>query len=899
MYKIILLFLSLTAFAGNDFHYWDKNLADLQLDMNPLELRNRAGCAKDSLLPTKSAFLMLDNTTAAKAAYRLAKVTGQDSDVVTKELIKSFRLKVLNLTERIHHKLMTRQLPILPVIKSSNHIPGKYKAIAQSCFEQRECAKLDTYMEKLWANSERSESPVSKIIKNYEIDNFHSEENYFNQKKVNGNNRLTCFKLKKFSPLQAHLFGTKPDREVLQKMAESLKDADQFVGECTADEPTNLKVSGYQFDIQGVNEKYWNKKIGFDYWNSVKLYLAWAFQNVKVVKPTYERIIANSKAADTILFTSNGCKSIDTPECSNDYLAKNVLREMGKNDYKQRALELDVLSPIVEGAQDSLLDDPFTEVNTDIFDLARRENADDWIESLFNNFSKTKAFIKNKLVSSLSFYTIIDKKVGIHKLKNDLVSYYSKTGLKSNEIKNDLYYLCSEAAMVSHENFSFAKKHINLIKESGFIDTLDLIFHGQSLEALFEDYEIMMDSTREFCRSLDQKNIWDDSFSIDKSGYAQWYLDKVVGKGKLKSTSGEKLNALNKKPYLAYSSTGTTICESPSACIRKSISHILEVSRASYYASTFWNAKNKTKTSEMFNPYAERVACQVYDPFYKQKSVMTNFVSDLSQAAMSAFTPGVIYTKFNLRPGHVTSFNKMVKDGKILFDKKYKKQSVQMELVADFGPLLGVPCAVSVTGKKNYGYDAYHFAGISVGMCSHRDESQINVYSASEIDNLDADQGTGCFSCRLNFEAASSTMAYFNYKIGPIYYLVRSFVRLFKGFKDPHNIPRDWEINVRHLTNTYRRFGYIPKKCTKSLIKGRSCLGSSKEEKAVDYLQARYDVKIKAEKKRFNSMQFMVEGCSKPVTVRFSGRNNNDDFNDHGSRVSSVKVPNGCKLERK
>lgn len=892
MYKFILLFLSLTVFAGSDFHYWDKGLSELDLDMNPLELRNRAGCAKDSLLPTKSAFLMLDNTTAAKAAYRLAKVTGQDSNQVTKDVIKSFRKKVIYLTETIHHKLMTRQLPILPVIKSSNHVPSYYSSMIKSCFEQKHCKELDYYLKRLWKNSELNESPVSKIIKNYKIDNFHSEDNYFNQSKVDGNSRISCFKLKKFSPLQAHLFGTKPDREVLQKMAESLKNTNDYLGSCDQeDELTNLKVSGYQFDIQGINEKYWNKKIGFDYWNSMKLYMAWAFQYVKVVNPSHETILKNSKAAETILFTSNGCKSIDTPECSNDYLAKNVLREMGKRDFRRNALDLDVLSPIVEGAQDELLEDPFTEVNTDILDLARRENADQWIESLFDNFGKTKAFIKNKLVSALSFYTILDKKVSVHRLKNDLVKYYAK-GVTTQEMKNDLYYLCSEAAMVSHESFSFAKKHISLIKESGFIDTLDLIFHGQSLEALFDDYEILMDSTREFCRSVDQKKIWDDSFKLDKSGYSQWYLDKVMPKSKLKSTKDEKLKALNSKTYLAFSSNNAVICESPSSCIRKSIEHILEVSRASYYASTFWNAKNKTKTSELFNPYAERVACQVYDPWYKQKSIMTNFVSDLSQTAMSAFTPGVIYTKLSLRPGHVTSFNKMVKDGKILFDKKYKKESVQMELVADFGPLLGAPCAVSLTGKKNYGYEAYHFAGISVGMCSHSDENQINVYSASEVDNIDPDQRTGCFSCRLNFESVSNSMAYFNYKVGPIYYLVRSFVRLFQGFKDPHNIPRDWEINVRHLTNTYRRFGYIPKKCTKSLIKGKSCLGNSKEEAAVDYLQERYKVNIKAEKKSFSGMKFLVEGCSKPISVSFNHENNT-------SGVRNINIPSGCELEKK
>jgi len=892
MYKIILIFLSLTAFAGNEFHHWDKDLAGLQLDMNPLELRNRAGCAKDSLLPTKSAFLMLDNTMAAKAAYRLAKVTGQDSDLVTKSLVKDFRKKILVLTKEIHNKLMTRQLPMLPVIKSTNHVPSRYKAIAQSCFDQSECKRLDSYMSDLWKNSNLRESAVSKIIKNYEVDNFHSEDNYFNQKKINGHNRLTCFKLKKFSPLQAHLFGTKPDREVLQKMAESLKKADTFVGSCEdEDDLSSLKVSGYQFDIQGVNEKYWNKEIGFDYWNSVKLYLAWAYRSIDIVKPAHERILKNSNAAQTILFASNGCKSIDTPECSNDYLAKNVLREMGKRDFKKNALDLDVLSPIVEGTQNTLIEDPFTEVNTDILDLAQRENADKWIESLFSNFSRTKAFIKNKLVSALSFYTILDKKVSVQKLNNDLVSYYAKTGLTSSEIKNDLYYLCSEVAMVSHENFSFAKKHINLIKGSGFVDSLDLIFHGQSLEALFDDYEKLMDTTRSFCKSLDQKKIWNNEFTIDKTGYAQWYINKILDKTKIKSTSSEKLKALNKKPYLAYAKTGKVICESPSACIRKSVEHILEVSRASYYASTFWNAKNKTKTSELFNPYAERVACKVYDPWFKSKSIMTNFVSDLSQAAMSAFTPGVIYTKFNLRPGHVTSFDKMVKDGKILFDKKYKKQSVQMELVADFGPLLGVPCAVSVTGKQNYGYDAYHFAGISVGMCSSKEDSEINVYSASEIDAVDPKNGAGCFSCRLNFESVSNSMAYFNYKIGPVYYLVRSFVRLFKGFKDPHNIARDWEINVRHLKNTYRRYGYIPKKCVKALTKGKSCLGSNKEEQAVDFLQQNYDVSIKAEKSTFGKMKFLVNECNAVITV-------NTNTKTKLSR-RDVKIPSSCKIGRK
>ncbi len=883
MIKLFLtLFIVSNISAATDFHSWDKDLADLSFDVNPLQLRNRAGCAKDSTLPTQSIFLLVDNTTIGKAAYRLSTLTGQDPEETTKLAIGAYRKKLILLTNIIFKKISNRELPILPNLTSALHLPSRYAQIVKNCFEQENCPELNEYIEKLWGNSELATTPVKKIINNYKIDNFHSEESYHD---LGNRSRISCNLLKKFSPIQAHLFGTKPDREVLQRIASSLDETAEYIGSCESSEIENLKVAGYQLDVRNLNDSQWNK-VGFDVWNSLKIYLSWAFKNISLVDSSYELIIQSTQTEDSILLVSNGCKSIEVPECSNDYLSKSVLSQMAQDNFKKTALDLDVLSPVVSGAQDIMLENPFTAVNTDILDLATREDANKWIESLFNNFSGTKAYIKNKLISALSFYTILTKRVSVTKLSNDVNRYYSNADFTDEKIKNDLYYMCSEVKFVSSETFSFVKKNIALIKETKFVDSLKLMFNENSLEEVVSDYESLLTDVGSFCDSLDSELLWGGEYKVDRSGFMQWYLDKTLKKKNLKSTNDEKQVALNKRPYLSYSATGNVICHSPSSCVRDSIAHILEITRATYYASTFWKSKQSATSSDIFNPYSERVACKVYDPWFKTRATITNFTSDISQAVISRFTPGVLYSKFTLQPGHVESFNSMVKDGKILFNKNFKKEKVMMELVSDFGPLLGVPCAVSVAGKYSDGYNTlYQFNGVSVGACTAKDSSQIIVNSASDISTPDADVKSGCFSCRLNFESVSNTLSFFNYTIGPVYYLVRSVVRLVKGLSDPDNIAKDWEIDLNHLKNTYRRFGYIPKSCVKKLTDGKACLGSSREEAAVDALVSKYKVTITAESKTFfGNYRFKIKECAKPVTVSF----NND---------RSADIKTDCKLE--
>ena len=268
----------------------------------------------------------------------------------------------------------------------------------------------------------------------------------------------------------------------------------------------------------------------------------------------------------------------------------------------------------------------------------------------------------------------------------------------------------------------------------------------------------------------------------------------------------------------------------------------------------------------------------------------------MSQAALSVATPGVIYGRLDLSPGRVTSFNQLVEDGRISYDNRYEKSKITASLVADFGPLLGVPCAVAISGTPNNPYDQYRFAGVSVGACNSVDDNNLNVRTASDIDPNARNVHSECISCQLNFESVVSSLTSASSQVGPTFFLFRAVFRLYKGLKDPDNIPRSWETNPNYVSETYRRFGgVIPKKCVKSLRKGKRCLANSCE--------------IKVAKKVTDSLRGTIEEISVPrfgyATVKLSTCNKKIKVNVNRSQdgsscgLSKVKVPSSCSSIRK
>ncbi len=907
---LLFTFITSTDVFASDWMSVDSD--SVKFDLNNMRFSNRARCALDSKDPTDTSFLLVTNTDIAKAVYRLAKLRGEDTDTLTKYGIEVFRYSVVQMIQLIHEKIMNRELPLLPadISRDDLHIPGNYKNVMANCRNDEYCSDLDNYIEKLWKITSKNTSASGKVVQFYTVDNFHSKDSYILEKNFENKKRhteLKCHYLKKFSPLQAHLYGTKPDRSALESIAKAALDSGKYLASCDDFEAqTNLEVAAYQLEIPNLKEKRWEDK-GFDYWNSLKLYFSWAFRNapeMQQIASPFASVFKGIAIEDSVLIVPNGCKSITVPKCNGDYLAQQAMREFAKEDFRETALNLDVLSSVPEGPQDDLLSDPFTSVNVDELDLGGFANAEAWLANFKENFTGTRALMKKKLIHAISTLNITKANISpenISKLLEKRFSSLLKDSKSTDtELKNDLYYLCAEYNFADHDEFSFLKGKLKILRETTLIDGLAADISENKTKELFDFYSVIAEKVMSGCAALNQKGIWDESFTLDKTGFSPWYIQKVY-ENKFKSTAVEKNKTYleTNKPLIAWKTYAQTnkleevVCANSSDCSRKVLKSIIDLYSVAQYASTFWNLEQEIKTPALFNPYAERTACKVYDPWFKTKSILFNLFADMSQAALSVATPGVIYGRLDLKPGQVTSFNQLVKDGRISYDTRYDKTKITTSLAADFGPLLGVPCMVSIAGRANSPYDNYRFGGVSVGACNSNEDNNLNVRTASDMDENNNRSHSECISCRLNFESVASSLTHLSSEVGPSFFLFRAVFRLYRGLKDPDNIPRSWEANPNHISETYRRFGEIPKSCVSSLRKGKRCLVDSCEEKIAETLTEELSGNI--ERITFagtSGALVKMSSCDKPVTVKLY--RNSTSHNKSSCRVGKYKVATKC-----
>lgn len=911
----LLLGLTFTLQISSQAQDWmSADSESVNLDLNNMRFSNRARCALDSKEPTNSSFLLVTNTDIAKAVYRLAKLRGEDTDTLTKYGIEVFRTSVVQMIQLIHQKIMNRELPLLPadISRDDLHLPGNYKSVMANCRNDEYCSGLDDYIEKIWNISSKQISAAGKVVKFYTVDNYHSKDSYILEKNFENKERhieLKCNYLKKFSPLQAHLYGTKPDKAALESIAKAALNSKEYLAECDDfKSQTNLQVAAYQLEIPNLKEKKWEDK-GFDYWNSLKLYFSWAYRNapeMQEIAYPFASVFKGVAIEDSVLIVPNGCKSITIPKCDGDFLATQAMREFAREDFRENALELDILSPVPEGPQDDLLADPFTSVNVDELDLGGFANAEAWLANFRDNFAGTRALMKKKLINAVSTLNIAKANISAEKVSNLLEKRFSS--LISNpedsnaELKNDLYYLCAEFNFADHDEFSFLKGKLKLLRDTTLIDGLASDISENKTKQLYDYYSKIASKVMSGCAALNQKGIWNDSFTLDKTGFSPWYIQRVY-ENKFKSTYTEKLESYleNNKPLVAWNafsnskSLSDVVCANSSDCSRKVLKSVIDLYSVAQYASTFWNLEQEIKTPALFNPYAERTACKVYDPWFKTKSVLFNLFTDMSQAALSVATPGVIYGRLDLKPGKVTSFNQLVKDGRISYDTNYDKAKITASLAADFGPLLGVPCMVSISGRANSPYDNYRFSGVSVGACNENEASNLNVRTASDMDDNATSGHSECISCRLNFESVASSLTSLSSEVGPTFFLFRAVYRLYQGLRDPHNIPRSWEANPNYVSETYRRFGEIPKSCVSSLRKGKRCLKDSCEERIAEKLTD--ELAGNVERITFagrSGALVKMSSCDELISIK-TYTNSNNSSSKNSCRAGKYTIPSKCR----
>lgn len=810
-----------------------------------MRFTNRARCALDSKRPTESAFVLLNNMDIGRSLNRLAKSRGENSALVTKNGVQVYRYAIMQLLQHINKKIVNRDLPLLPSDSTAENVPSKYRRIMQQCRSDAACPELDEYLETVW-NTANNNIP-GKIRQLQEFDDFRSDTHFLSKEVFEDEVQqfnLNCAYLKKFSPLQAQLFGSKPTKEVLDQIGAAVTKPEEYISSCDDfTKQESPKVASYEISLPNIDEKAWDEQ-GFDYWNSMKIYFSWAFRKApemqKLAFP-FAKLFSAVAMEDSVIIVPTGCKSITLPKCEADYLNQNAIREFAKYDFKKEAANMDLLSSIPEGAQQALMLDPFTEVNRDILDFSDFKNSDEWSDNFSTNFSGARTLIRKNLLASVTNLDIISKKIDPVKMTEKIMTHFRVLGnsslpaAESTRLKNDLFYLCAEFAFAGNDELSFIRGKLNLLKKVTLLDNVTSTIVDQSSNSYFEYFDLLSKEVNKMCNSVQQHKVWDNTFVLDKTGYSPWYLAKVYN-GTIVSTQAQRQSEYlkNNPPALAYSnynlskSSQDVVCASAPDCARKVLKSIIDLYAATQYADTFWNLNNQIKTPDIFNPYSERTACKVYDPWYKTKASIFAFATDVAQAAISIYAPGTVFGKFDLEPGRVVSFNQLANEGKIQYDIRYDKQKVSAGLALDFGRLLGVPCGVSISRTDNMNpYGNLQFQGIGVRACRESEKNMINVNSASDITVNDGSNISQCLVCSLNFESVASIASNAVPVASTAMFLARAVFRLYKGFTDPLNIPNSWTVNPKLVKMSYDAFkGNIPKNCVRDLSNGRGCMKS-------------------------------------------------------------------------
>lgn len=853
-----------------------------------LRFTNRAQCAIDSQKPTESALVLLSNMDVGRSLYRLAKVNGErDTAAFTKLGLNKYRYTVLSLIDLIHQKIVTNKLPLLQADLSLKTNLSKYSQLSQKCSTSNKCPELDAYLAAIWEQSTAKKPKLSSI------DNF-TQANFLNLEEKNVTKKLNCSYLKKFTPLEAHLFGTKPTADVLEQIARATTQVEDYYSDCqdySAQE--SLKVSTYELSL-GVQNSTRFDAVGFDYWNTMKVFFSWAFRNSKEASQMafpFDEVFSSVLIEDSLFMVPNGCKSLVSPKCDPQTLNQNSIRMFAKHDFKQAAESMDVFRAIPDGATKNLMEDPFPVVNQDILSFNQFETADAWTDSFRQNFSETRLTMRKKFVTSVNNLSLMSQNFKVQGLDATLRDYFKpvtdKKGGGSVQLKSELYYLCAESTFLSSEELSYLKPKMEILSKLNTTDNLTNSINSKSLNEIFDYYKQITKSVNALCTSFDQSEVFDPEFIVDRTGFNRWYVDTVY-EGKISSMANilrkEKLST--QKPMIAYSLYAKSkdirdvICIDTVDCARTAIQSIVDIYSVAQYSELFLSIKNEIASGSMLNPYAERTACKVYDPWFKTKAALYGFGTDISQAAISSVTPGVIYGNFDLEPGKVTSFNQLVKDGKIKIDPKYEKSKVISSVALDLGALSSVPCSVSVTrSKKLDPSQILGFRGVTVRSCKGSEKNALSVEATNELGQKIDKFKSGCLQCSLDFEHVTSVITNVIPFGRTAFFMARAVIRLYKGMKDPMNVPKSWSVNPYLAKAAYDSYGgKIPSNCVEKLIAGKSCMKTSCEDSIVNTFknQGIYLQSVNAEDSWRGTAKVKIKGCATTNTIKVSANRSED-----------------------
>lgn len=806
--------------------------------LSPLSFTNRAQCALDSEKPTSSILVMIDGYNAGKLANSVAKLQGLVPEEYSNKAMKEFRLSVAYMTLNIMNKMIRGQLPVLPTNLKTAQLP-KYVDASVRCEKAgNNCSDMNQYLAGIWARAGKRAELTA--YDRFTQDNFplHASKD-----------RLGCYYIKKFSALQGHLHNSEVNKSNLQDIALAyLNEADYLTGCFDSDDKLPNRFVTLQIDWE-TNKNSLNIQ-GFDFWNSLKIYLSWAWRNtneVELLSPSFGRLFRSIALEESLMFSPNGCKSMTKPSCDSEYLSTNSVRELAKLSDSVTPEQFDNV-PV--GTELELLEKGVRGVNNDFLGTQSHDTAQGWLQNFRKNLIQSRALIKTRYQSAIMHLNILQDQLGTAVLASSLNKEIASYGSSEN-LMNELYYLCTEVRLAGDNSLDFLKSNIDRIAELKNMTQMQYSERRTVREHL-DFFNQLTTPILAACNQLEKQNYWNkENYTVNKSGFSAW-AKEMLQIGTEANAAPFVATVFTGKPMLSWSGQTAAgaqiICSSAIDCARLAVKSVVDLYAVSVYADALIPLAGKSSDPNLFNPYSELTTCKMYDPWFQTQRMNKVFMIDLANTALFGWNVLPIYLDVNFTAPKVASFNQLMKNGVLKFDPRLEKSKAQTSLVADFGPLLGAPCAVSLNNNGIKHYNFYSFSGLTVNYCDSKQKTEVISLKATDFANGANNERTFCGGCTLNFTAvAAASTATWSGGVNPakfIVYLFRTFQKYFKAKKDKVNIPREWTVNAAYAAEVYKKYGEIPSHCVDMLGKGLNCFSDTCAAKAAQYIEQTYNAKV-------------------------------------------------------
>lgn len=807
--------------------------------LNNLRITNRAQCALDSSVPTESAFVVVDGYNAGKLGNTLAKNLGVNPDVMSAKAMQDFRISVARLTRVIANKVFSGALPLLPLNLKTSSLK-KYNALAEICSKKTYCPELNSYLTKLWENSEGAGVPWEKI------DNF-TGNNFL---KLKNKDRVACFYVKKFSGLQEQLHEVDVNQATLQEIAQAVLDKDKYITNCEDTDPSlNSRNSILQLDFKVGNSDAFAKS-GFDFWNSVKIYLsfAWRYSNIpSQVTPELGELFKSIALEESIMMIPNGCKSIEKPECDSETLSLNSIRELAKPGSAKSGVTPEPGKEVPQGPDQDVIAHGVRGVNDDFLGTRSYENASEWVDNFRKNYVQVRGSMKNRVQSAIQLLNIISTSMTAQTL-TEYIKPLAFAKSFTPQHRDELYYMCTETRLAGDQRIDFMRSGIDKIKN---LDVMQKAFEGskKSLPELSGFFDSMATGVVPLCDALERQNIWNvPNYQVNRSGFSPWARE-LLNIPPSATIAGEMKPMSFGAPLLVWDSSkgvdnGNVICMSGIDCARKAVKAMVDLYAVAKYADAYLPVSSTVATPGVFNPYAELKACKIYDPWFETRRANKRLFVDLASTALFGWNFLPLYLDVDFTAPKVTSLNQLIKNGTVKFDPKIQKEKMETSLLADFGPLMGAPCAISIAPNSAKAFNFYAIKGISVNYCNVKSDGTAIGNAQGDVENTRPASQSYCGGCSINLvgvaSGAASAVASNGLSFNPIklgVYLFRAFNRFLTAKEDKVNIPLTHQVNLNNVAAAYKKYGKIPDYCVEQLAQGFACYHTLCEARAAEFFE--------------------------------------------------------------